>query len=97
MAANKTWLATDAIVVPGAQHPLPKHHEKLLPKFDPDNDVSPEDHIKQSMLSLRLMDVHHEDVVCSLFSYTFVSEASTWFFSLTTGSITSGNNLKLLF
>ena len=57
MVANRLWLATDSIAVPGAQHPLPKHPEKLLPKFYPDNDVSPEDHIKQFMLSLRLMDV----------------------------------------
>ena len=39
------------------------------------------------MLSLRLLDVEHEDVVCRLFSYTFVGQASTWFFSLATGSI----------
>ena len=53
----------DVIAVPGIQHPLPKHPEKLLPKFDLDNDVTPEDHIKQFMLSLRLMDVQHKDVV----------------------------------
>ena len=46
MAANKPWLAMDALAVLGAQHPLPKHPEKLLPKFDPDNDVTPKDHIK---------------------------------------------------
>jgi hypothetical protein len=57
----------DAIAVLGAQHPLPKHSEKLLPRFDLDNDVTPEDHIKQFMLSLRLMDVQHEDVVCNFF------------------------------
>jgi hypothetical protein len=51
MEANQPWLAADAIVVPGAQHPLPKHLEKLLPKLDPDNDVLPEDHIKQFMFS----------------------------------------------
>ena len=47
------------------------------------------DHIKQFMLSLRLFDVQHEDVVCSLFPYTFVGQASTWFFSLAAGSIAS--------
>ena len=46
MAANRPWLAMDAIAVPGAQHPLPKHPEKLLPKSDPVNDITPEDHIK---------------------------------------------------
>jgi hypothetical protein len=46
MAANRPSLAVDSIVVHGIQHPLPKHPQKLLPKFDPDNDVTPEDHIK---------------------------------------------------
>ena len=39
------------------------------------------------MLSLRLMDVQHEYVVCILFPYTFFGQASTWFFSLAMGSI----------
>lgn len=87
MAANRPCLAIDSIARLGAQHPLPKHPKKLLPKFDPNNDVSLEDHIKRFMLSLRLMDAHHEDVVFRLFSYTFIVKASTWFFSLTEGSI----------
>jgi hypothetical protein len=66
MAANRPWLAMNVVVVPEAQHPLPKHPEKRLPKFDPDNDVTPKDNIKQFMLSLRLLDVQHEDVVCRL-------------------------------
>ena len=89
MEANIPWLVVDSIAVPGAQYPLPKHPEKLLPKFDLDNDVSPEDHITQFMLSLRLMDVQHEDVVCRFLPYTFVGKASTWFFSISTGSIAS--------
>ncbi|CAF4325066.1 unnamed protein product [Adineta steineri] len=40
MAVNKPWLVVDSIAVPGAQHPLPKHPENLLPKFDLDNDVT---------------------------------------------------------
>ena len=72
MAANRPWLVADVIAVPRAQHPLPKHPAKRLPRFDPDNDITLEDHIKQFMLSLRLLDVQHEDVVCRLFPYTFV-------------------------
>jgi hypothetical protein len=33
--------------IPGPQHPLPKHPEKWLPKFDPDSKQSVEDHIKK--------------------------------------------------
>ncbi|CAF1514586.1 unnamed protein product [Adineta steineri] len=89
MAMNRPWLAIASVAVPEAQHPLPKHPEKLLPKFDPDNDITPKDHIKQFMFSLRLLDVQHEDVVCRLFPYTFVAQASTWFFRIAPGSIAS--------
>ena len=41
MASNRPWLTMDVVAVLGAQHPLPKHPEKLLPKFDPDNDITP--------------------------------------------------------
>jgi hypothetical protein len=33
----RPWLDQDAVAVPGTQHPLPKHPEKWLPKFDPDS------------------------------------------------------------
>ena len=97
MSGNRPWLAVDAIAVLRAQHPLPKHPEKLLLKFDPNNNVSPEDHIKQFMLSIRLLGVQHEDVVCRLFPYTFVDQASTWLFSLTTGSIASWQQFETTF
>ena len=97
MVANRPWLATDVIAVLKAQHPLPKHPEKLLSKFDPDNDVTPEDHINQFMLSLRLLDVQHKDVVCILFPYTFVGQASTWFFSLVARSIGSWQQFENAF
>ena len=67
MAANRPWLDVDAIVVPGAQYPLPKHPETILQKFDPDNDVTPRDHIKQFILSLGVMNVQNEYVFCILF------------------------------
>jgi hypothetical protein len=96
-AANRPWLVVDVIAVPGMQHPLPKHLEKLLAKFDPNNDVTLEDHIKQFMLSLRLMDVQDEDVVFRLFPYTFVAQASTWFFNLAAGFIASWKQFETTF
>ena len=44
-----------------------------------------------------VLDVEHEDVVCRLFPYTFEGKASTWYFSLTAGSITSWNKFDLTF
>ena len=97
MSANRPWLVMDVVVVPGAQHPLSKHPEKHFPKFDPNNDITLEDHIKKFMLSLRLLDVQHEDVVYILFLYTFVVQASTWFFSLASGSIASWKQFETTF
>jgi hypothetical protein len=50
----RPWLDQDVVVVPGPQHPLPKHPEKWLPKFDPDSKKIVEDHIKKFMLAIRL-------------------------------------------
>ena len=33
MAANRPWLAADAIAAPSIQHPFPKHPEKLSTKI----------------------------------------------------------------
>ena len=95
--ANIPWLAQDAVAIPGDQHPLPKHPEKLLPKFNPESKDPAEDHVKKFMLAVRLLDVEHEDVVCRIFPYTFEGKASTWYFSLTAGSITSWKEFDLAF
>ena len=97
MAANRPWLSMNVIAVHGIQHPLPKHPRNILPMLDSDNDVTPKYHIKQFMISLRLMDVQHEYVVCRLFPYTFVAQTSTWFFSLATRSIASWKQFETSF
>ena len=58
------WLRTGAIAVPGVQHPLPKHSDKLLPKFNPDDKELEEVHVDKFMLAIQTMNVQHEDVVC---------------------------------
>jgi hypothetical protein len=78
---TRPWLDQDVVDVPGAQHSLPKHPKKYIPKFDPDSKQIAEDHIKKFMLATRLCNVEHEDVVCRLFPYTFEGNASTWYFS----------------
>jgi hypothetical protein len=51
---TRPWLDQDVMEIPGPQHPLPKHPEKWLPKFDLDSKQSAEDHIKKFMLVVRL-------------------------------------------
>ena len=76
------WLNTGAVSFLGDIHDLSKNHEKILPKFDPDNREAPEDHISIFMLVVNLKGVQYEDVVCRLFPYTFEGRDSTWYFSL---------------
>ena len=70
MATNQPWLTINSLAIHGPQNPLPKHPEKLLPKFDPENDILPEDHINKFMLTLNLMNLQHEYVAHSLFYFT---------------------------
>jgi ribonuclease HI len=93
----RPWLDQDAVAVPGAQHPLPKHPEKWLPKFDPDSKQIAEDHIKKFMLAIRLRNVEHEDVVCRLFPYTFEGNASTWYFAQQPHTIASWEKFESIF
>jgi hypothetical protein len=93
----RPWLDQDAVAVPGAQHPLPKHPEKWLPKFDPDSKQIAEDHIKKFMLAVRLRNVEHEDVVCRLFPYTFEGNASTWYFAQQPHTILSWEKFESIF
>ena len=46
------------------QHNLPKHPEKLLPKFNPDDKGLSENHIDKFILAIQKMNVQHEDVLC---------------------------------
>ena len=50
-------LLQDAPAIPGRQHRLPKHPEKLLPRFNPDSKEPTEDHIQKFILVNRLMSV----------------------------------------
>jgi hypothetical protein len=75
-------------------HNLPIHPEKFLPKFDPETSGLPKDHIKKFILAIRLMNVQHKNVLCKLFPYTFENLASTWYFNLPVGSITSSTKFQ---
>jgi len=79
---RRPWLTLGEVNVLGDQHDLPKHLEIFFPKFYLDNKEYPEDHLNKFMLSVNIMKVEHEDVVCHLFPYTFEGRASTWYLSL---------------
>ena len=80
--------------MPGLQHNLPKHPDKLLPKFDPDDKGLAENHIDKFILAVQTMKVQHEDVVCRLLPLNFEGKDAVWYFSLTQGSITSWSDFS---
>ena len=90
-------LNEDAVAVPGVQHNLPRHLEKILPIFNPDENQPAEEHLKQFKMKIRLMNVRHEDVICRLFPFTFTGKASAWYFSLPSGSIHNWNMFEEVF
>jgi len=89
LGALPPWLAQDATVASGKQHALPKNAERVLPKFDPKWGDTADNHIHSFFLVVRMLGVVDEDVVCCLFPFTLIGMASTWYFSLRIGSITS--------
>jgi hypothetical protein len=96
-APQPPWLAQGVVAVLGAIHDLPNSPKNLLPKFDLEKDNFPKDHINKFMLSLHLMNVQHEDVVCHLFPYTFQGKSSTCFFSLPQCPITNWEQFEKAF
>jgi len=56
------------MLVPLSQ--LPAHPKKWLPRFNPDNGLSVEEHTNNFMLSINLNGVTEEDTIVQLFPYT---------------------------
>ena len=47
---DRPWLPRGVVAIPGLQHNLPKHPDKLLPKFDPDDKGLVKNHIDKFIL-----------------------------------------------
>ena len=94
---NRPWLDGEFVFVLGDQHRLPKNPEKWLLKYNLDEKIPMEYHIKTFMQTSILINVIHEDVVCILFPYTFEGKYSTWYFSLEANSIPSWDVFSELF
>jgi hypothetical protein len=89
METNPRWLTINPLAIAGPQNDLAKNPDKLMPKFDPDDDILPKTHLDKFMRSMNIMNVQHEDVACRFFCLTLQGKASFWFFNLLSGSITS--------
>jgi len=62
-----------------------------------DRPGSLEDHEKNLLLAISLLNGRHEDMVCSIFPYTFAGRSSTCYFNLPLNSITSWEDFEKAF
>ena len=95
MAANPRWLTINPLAISRPQNDLPKNPNKLLLKFDLDDDILPKIHIDKFMLSMNIMNVQHEDVACRLLCLTLQGKASSCFSTFPQDQLLLGNNLKM--
>lgn len=84
----RPWENPRAVKIPTHLHPLPKHPERCLPKFNLGDGLLVEEHLHNYMLAINLNGVVEEDYVVRLFPYTFEGSLGSWYFSLPSGSIT---------
>jgi hypothetical protein len=80
------WRTQGALNLASEVHETPRKFDRLLPKFDLDKPVSPEDYINNLFLAIHLLGIQHEDAVCRLFPYTLSGKAFTWYFILPDGN-----------
>lgn len=83
--------------MPTPLHPLPKHPERWLPKFNPDDGLPAEENLHNYMLATNLNEVDEEDIVVILFPYTLTGSTGSWYFSSPVNSILVGIFLKNYF
>ena len=91
------WDSDIALNLQGPLHELHKNEVDILLKFDGEGNVSLTEHIRRYEYILCLFNVIHEDVACILFSITFESKDSLWFYFLPLNSISSWLEFKKFF
>ena len=78
-------------------HALPHNYEKELPRFDPREGISVDDHLHIFFLFLEALAIEHEDVVFRLFLHTLKGKAASWYFGLQGNPITDWDTFKRMF
>ena len=83
------WRARSPLNLTPPLHDLPQAFEKMLPKFEPSENISVDDHLKIFYFSIERLRVgEHEDVVCRLFPHTLKGATTSRYFALPANSIT---------
>lgn len=73
------WNNPSLVAMPAPLHPLPKHPEIWLQKFNLDDGVPSEEHLHNYMLAINLNGVDEEYCIVRLFPYTLIGSAGSWY------------------
>ena len=92
------WRARSPLNLTPPLHNLPQAFDKLLPKFDPEERITVDDHLQSFYLAVEgLKDGEYEDVVCRLFPHTLKGVAASWYFGLPANSIPDWDTFERVF
>ena len=92
------WRARSPLNLTPPLHNLPQDFDKLLPKFDPDEKTTVDDHLQSFYLAIEgLRAGEYEDVVCRLFPHTLKGAAASWYFALPVNSTLDWNTFERIF
>ena len=92
-----TWRDRTPLNLAPQVHALSQNYEKSLPRFDPGEGISVDDHLQSFFLVLEALEVEHEDVVCSIFPHTLKGKSMSWYFGLHANSITDWDTFERMF
>ena len=76
------WRAQTTLKLSPPVHALPQNYEKTLPRFEPRECISMDNHLQSFFLVLEAIEVEHEDVVCRFFPHTLKGKVVSWYFGL---------------
>lgn len=93
---SPSWRARNIIVVLGPMQNLPRHLEKYITKFDPKCKDFAEEHLLRYTVGPEALQIQHEGCYMQIVLIFNGRKASSWFFSLVVGSITSWDQLERL-
>ena len=103
MAGNQpnplpAWRGRSPLNLTPPLHNLPQAFDKLLPKFDPADNIAVDDHLQSFYLALEgLRAGEYEDVVCRIFPHTLKGAAASWYFGLLANSIPNWDTFERVF
>ena len=92
------WKARSPLNLTPPLHNLPQAFDNLLPKFNPEERITVDDHLQSFYLEIEgLRAREYKDVVFRLFPHTLKGVATSWYFGLLENSIPDWDTFERIF